>query len=257
MSQTFRNVKYEYLFFKHSLAQIGPLAWTIFVVSILSLLNYECKWLTVSANNGFLTGLNRVICQILYAYITGSVFYFFIEMIAKQKKTVALFRLANNNVFLIERSINTLINEICLKSGVSKGQGIDFNRFIEYCNSIDTLTPIKTIFYPPSNLKEFIRMVCDDIRRWSDQMIQQVELLDEKWTRSLFNMSDCLTKLENRLKWNIRLETLNLVGGDIWMLYAEIANLRSIVMKFTDKTFRQHSNTANKVIPPTLNFTVH
>ncbi len=64
--------------------------------------NHKNPW-----SNNIIKGLTRII--ICYAYITGFVFYFIIELLPKEKVKVVVLRLVCNNVTQISSRMDTLL----------------------------------------------------------------------------------------------------------------------------------------------------
>ena len=137
----------------------GKLQFTV-ILSILILSNYECYLWTVPTNaiSTFLTGLNKVFVQILYAFFTGFVFYFFIELNRQNKTKIAILRLISNNVSTISSRIWMVIKHVGDEfHGEQTGYTLSHTDFCELCERITIHeTKIKALIYGELTFAKFV-----------------------------------------------------------------------------------------------------
>ena len=221
----------------------GPIKYGL-VISLAILINYECRlW---NLPNGFenLIGLNHVIIQILYAFVTGFIFYFIIDHLSMEKKRVSILRLLNNCVHQIHEISSNIIEETCKVSGqIKETQKVTFQKFCSLCDHVSIHNAKFTIWY-------IGRLSCKDsvlksialIKRNVDEIIIFYDLLDEEWTASLSSILDNIKRIELHLDLNGSISTLNMVASPIWNNFIEANNLIRLRNDYDKKYYQQNKN---------------
>lgn len=165
----------------HACKQIDISLATFFFISIVCLINYECVIIKNPWHNNFAIGLNKIMIQIFYAYITGFIFYFVIELLPREKIKVAIMRLVCNNAFQINSRLTTLISEISKVSNKKVGDIVTYEEFVIYCHAIKIYsTPVKVYFYSTEILfKDFVASVCNEVKQNVEGLTSYTDMLDE------------------------------------------------------------------------------
>jgi len=238
-----------------------PFILTIFFLfAIICLLNYECKFITLSMETDFTTGINKVAVEILYAFVTGFIFYFFIELLPTQKKKIALFRLINNNTgHIYDRTIH-LLDAIChANNSPGKGYKMYMDEFINRAEKINIHTSdVKVWFYPKSSFKEFTLKTCEEIKNNVSQLIDYSVFLDEKWLNHISHIQDAIRHIQDHLDLNGKRSTMGIAGHDVWVLYGEVKKLFELSNTFHKNYYQSHRliNPPGSYIPRDLFFEV-
>jgi hypothetical protein len=181
-------------FIVYVIRRIRPIFWVIFIIVLAGILNYEWKLIPLLWVNKYTVGMNTVLVQILYSYITGFIFYFFVELLPQNKKRVVILRLVNNNSIEILRKARTILIEVCHANGVeTNGDQHTIKRedFSRYCHAINIhSTQVKVWYYPQSSFKDFVLKSCEDIINFSNGMLTHADVFDENWILRLTQLID-------------------------------------------------------------------
>lgn len=222
-------------------------------ISIIILLNYECYWWTVALTSisPFLTGLNKVVVQIIYAFFTGFVFYFFIELMQQNKKKIAVLRLIQNNIFTINHRIEGLLNIIGnLHYGKGSSYTLTYKDFTAFCNENNLHnTTVKAWYYSVSSLYDFVLHTIEEIERNNEYISPFYELFNHEWITNLVAISDNVRQMKNYVDTNGQNSTLSLCAYHIWDMYVHSLRLVSLsndYWKGYNKIYRQQNPVANR-----------
>jgi hypothetical protein len=232
----------------------------IFLVVFLLLLNHECQVIILFQRNKFIKGVNTVFIQILYAYLTGSIFYFFVELLPKGKKQVSIFRLLNNNMASIYLLTTSLVNEVCVANDPPKeGYKMQEEEFKKKAEAINIHhTHVDTWFYPNFTFKEFVLKICFDIKEYIAQILIHSDFFDDEWLDFITRIQDTIKHIEFHLDLNGGKSTLGIDAIYIWALYGEVDRLNTLFNRYFSKYYSAHrlKNPGGSYIPKDLFFEV-
>jgi hypothetical protein len=233
-----QSKKLKYLI--HTVRELDRWLIVSFVVAILCLLNYETSFITRFWDNRFTKGLNVVIVQMLYAYVTGFVFYLLIELIPNHKKVIALSRFINNNISDTNRYTKSLLNQICLTDpALPEGHRINLKEIGHRCAKINIYTTrVSTWFYHENSFRNYVLWTCDKIRASIDQINGYSYLLNDDWTIRLSHIQDSIHNVEDLLEVNGNKSTLGIVSVHLWALYGEVQRLNELSNEYYKRYHR-------------------
>jgi hypothetical protein len=228
-----------------TLKQARPLVWVTLVVAILGVLNYEGRFIPLIIDTKFTRAANALINQVLITYITGTFFYFLIEMLPKTKKKIAIYTSVGNAMHFIRARIDCLVNEI---GKASPNQEQEFNLtkelFSKHCNTIDLDSQVvKVWFYPDLTFRQFVVKICDDVKATCDEILSFQDVFDERWASSLTKINGLCSSIVKSLE--IRYKKPQVNDYYILGLYTERLNLDKLMSRYSkdfDKLARLSSN---------------
>jgi hypothetical protein len=234
-------MKSKFSMLGHAIKQIDKTLGLIFMIAIICLVNYECLIIKNPWPDSALTGLNKIIVQVFYAYITGLIFYFIIELFPREKKKVAVLKLICNNASYIDARVSTLLAEICKHSGRKENDVVTWEEFKIYCDSIQIhTTEVKVWHYPQLSYKDFVLQICNEVNQNIEGLITFSELLDENWINKLVNLTDNIRHILNYLDVNESQSKLDLVAYNIWDLNLDSKILIDLLNEFYSKNQKIH-----------------
>jgi hypothetical protein len=235
-----KSKKLAYLL--HTLSQLDRWLLISFFIAIALLLNYETFFIRRFWENKFTRGLNIVSVQILYAYVTGFIFYLFIELVPKHKKVIALFRLINNNIHQITELMSYLLNEICLSGKpLPEGYKIYSKEFSDRCGKINIYEQsVETWFYHKNTFRNYVLWTCEQISLNVNQITGHVDLLNDDWINALSHIQDTVRHVERFLEVNRDKSTLSVCSLHLWVLYGEVQILDNLSDEYYKRYYRIH-----------------
>jgi len=226
----------------HAFKRINLFLKITFVLSLIILFNYEARLITLIWVNRFTTAFSTVSIQIISSYVTGFIFYFFIEIIRQDKKRIFLFRSFNNHVSTIYKRTQSLLTKICTASNQAEmGTLVSKPEFYKYCDNLKIhTTPVKVWFYPESNFKDFVLRICEDVKTNTDDLLNYLDFLDDNWIKHLSNINNDIYFIKANLDLNGEQSTLDLVVPHIWNLYFETKKLNILVDKYFLEYYKEN-----------------
>src|SRR6266487_1148749 len=185
------KLSYKYKSLWYSFKRIDSFIKWILLISIGILLNFECRILTLPTRLSFLIGANKVLVQILYAFLTGFIFYFIIDFLHQEKKRVSIFRMLSNCEYYLKKLSSDLIAQVCVSNRITSDQEITFNEFSKLCSKINIHTAgCKSWYFGRNTYYLYINKYCRELKRNVDEIIIFYDLLNEEWSASLANILD-------------------------------------------------------------------
>lgn len=212
-----------------------------FIIALLSILNYECKIITLVWVNDFTKGINTVLVQIFYAYITGYIFYFIIQYSREHKKKTAIFFTLSNNGYFINQYSRGIIEMLCKLEYGENETTIKEADFKNLCGKFNIHSTIVKAWYTQScNLKEFVLLSCKTIETNSREILQFSDVIDIEWIERIDIINTLLKQIQQLIELNDKTSSLNLVSHQIWQLYFEIEGLQKINSAYNNKFYSNH-----------------
>ncbi|MBL7724671.1 MAG: hypothetical protein JNK27_11005 [Chitinophagaceae bacterium] len=234
-------------FFYHSFKQVKPFYWFVFLFAIICLLNYECYIFTRTIENKFTRGINHVVVQIIYAYVTGVIFYYFIELYPKSRKKISTFTITNNSTFRINQKATQLISAVC-DTVLKKGETcrVSHSEFNKACDNI-LITQNKVILNGQSiTFHDFVVDCCDKISKNIDALMNYSDFFDHNWINHLSRANNLVHQLECGLTVAGPNSKLGLSSVNIWPLYFEAKKLLELSNEYS-KDYRTIHTVQNPI----------
>jgi xanthosine utilization system XapX-like protein len=215
-----------------------------FISAIIILIIYELILLQIPAPNKIIYNLGRVgivFIQILYAFVTGCIFYFVIEISQRESRRAALFFILKGKVHSLRTLLSGFVQEVC-KNDISlkDWEEINFERFCAIfeegmVNSKNiSSTRLGSLSYQDYYLK-MIEIIKQDILI----LLSFSELLNNKWIKSFGKMFFIISGSEIYIAGNKHYGATNIIlPVNVWMLYEQSEVLGELVDKF-EKLYKE------------------
>lgn len=198
----------------------APIKWIVFFCLVV-LVNYECYIITIPKTYYFLSGLNKILVQLIYAFLTGFIFYFIIDRLPLEKKRASVNRLLHNSVYQIVTLTKHLLNEICTASGtITEGRQIRCDEFLSVCEGVSfQAANFRTYYHGPVSAKDFVRYYCDQMTLNLDQIVAYFDILDDDWTYVTSGIIDNVNQIQFHLNIRFKNPSFNAISLFVWNTY--------------------------------------
>jgi hypothetical protein len=198
----------------------------IFIGCLIFLSLYECWISNVPAPIEIMIGIGKVFVQVLYATLTGIIFYFFVEHVPSFRRKLAFHLNRQNEAYKIHRFIETVINDLCLVAGKSPGEKISSAEELHLLLNSPNLESHMYDAGPSQRdyntyITETINIMHDHCNRW----LVHSDSLEPEWIV-------CLTGIEKNI---LMCKTHSYNGTLLWSIKVFAENLFKMSQNFHQK----------------------
>lgn len=226
-------------FFLFAFKRIDPKIRWSFIGSVIFLLVYECLLTTTSTSNEILLLLGKagnVLIQILYAFITGFIFYFLIEFMNEEKKRFSIVWLVSNKVSSIKYRTYGLMDQICRAGKLKIESEVTRKEFRELCELVEIHnTKFKNMIDDEIVASEFIFRICEANNTDINSLLIFADLLDEKWISAMSNISNSIDHIFLYMNMLYKNSKLDFISSTLWHMYTEVTYLSNLAESFGKK----------------------
>ena len=221
----------------HSFSRLDKLTKYVFFIIIVYLFVYESILTQMPAPNTTFYKIGKgcsVFIQIMYAWITGFIFYFINDHIKSDNKRISLSRITNNNnIYRLNLLTNDLLKEVCRVTLTNDNTIINHKIFSSKCDLINIYnTNFSTWYFGNISCNEFIHKYCIESRKLINDILTFNQLLDDEWINPLTAILNNINNIEMLLEINKKESKLDLVSYHIWNTYINVNNLCKLNSNF-------------------------
>jgi hypothetical protein len=212
MAKIIREIRKRIYFnypWTHYFLRIQKSSFCGFLALLAFLLVYEMVLVNIQGRDWSI-GLGKVVSQIVYATVTGLIFFFFFQYIPQERKRMALHLNRMNEAYEMVRFINTLLNDLCRFSKKPIGYKIkDHDQIGKLLKAVDTPHADYDTNKSQRHYSEYIDQTIKLIERNNNRLISLNDVLPPEWLVCIDGITKSINDFQLGIQqdislWNIR-----------------------------------------------------